>query len=153
MSLALAVTLAAAEIEQPHLIASVHLMPMTSFPDLLGAQVTVHAIPWVDLQGGISGLTDRFGWYVRGGIRYLFNDWRDETHVGLTWRFSLLAGYRAMRDPKANAAGFSGLLATDFAYFFKEHLAFTVQLAFGGLWDNPFQRVLPELRLGVGVSF
>lgn len=157
LSLALAAVLAANEpapvVERPWLFGSVQVSPFTSFPEGLAAQVTVHAIPWVDLQAGLGGFVDRFAWWVRGGVRYLFNDWRDEHQRGLTWRWSLLAGYRSTRDPRATAAGFTGCVASDFDYFFFEHLGLNFQLALGGTWDDPNKRVLPELRLGVGVSF
>jgi hypothetical protein len=138
---------------RPHLVASVHLSPLSSFPELLGAQLTVHAIPFVEVQAGLGGFVERFAWWVRGGLRYLFNDWRDEQHRGLTWRLALLAGYRSARDPRVAAAGFSGLAATDFDWFFADHLALSVQLALGGMYDAAGKRVLPELRLGVGASF
>lgn len=150
-ALALALSLASAE-DRPHLFASVHASPMTSFPDLLGGQLTVHAIPFVELQGGLGGFVDRFSWWVRGGFRYLFNDWRDENDLGLTWRIAVLAGYRAARDPRVNAAGFSGLVATDFDWWFARHLALSFQLALGGMYDAAGKRILPELRLGIGVS-
>ncbi|MFZ5439018.1 MAG: hypothetical protein ACOZQL_03365 [Myxococcota bacterium] len=159
-SLAVAVLLlgatarAADEPPRPLLLASVHLSPFTAFPELLGASVTVHAIPWVDVAGGVSGgVGGRFGWWVRGGPRLMVADLRDEQHRGLTWRLALHAGYRAFRDARADAAGFSGLFATDFAHFFAPHFAFAVQLALGGLYDAPNKRVLPELRLGLGVAF
>ncbi len=138
---------------RPGLIGSLHLYPMTSFPDLLGGAVTVHLIPWVDVQGGLSAFPGRFGWWVRGGPRFLVLDSRDDQHHGLTWRVSVLAGYRAFRDAKADAAGFSGLLSTDFTHFFREHLGLSIQAACGGLYDAAGKRVLPELRLGVGITF
>lgn len=143
----------AEELERPHLIASIHLFPFTSFPDLLGASVTVHAIPWVDLSAGVSGFVDRFGWWARGGPRFLILDKRDDTHRGFTWRVSVLAGYRAFRDVRANVAGFSGAVSTDLCHFFLPHVGLTVQAALGGTWDAAGKRILPELRLGVGLTF
>src|SRR3954471_7422029 len=81
--------------DRPHLIGSVHLYPMTSFPDLLGGQLTVHAIPFIDVHAGLSAFIGRFGWWVRGGPRIVIADFRDETQKGLTWRISALAGFRA----------------------------------------------------------
>lgn len=150
-ALALALSLASAD-DRPHLFASVHAAPMTSFPELLGAQLTVHAIPFVEVQGGLGGFPGRFAWWVRAGFRYLFNDWRDADDRGLTWRLAALAGYRSASDPRVSAAGFSGLVATDFDWFFARHLALSFQLALGGLYDAAGKRVLPELRFGVGVS-
>lgn len=139
--------------ERPRLWGSVHLYPMTSFPDLLGGGLTLHVIPWIDLQGGLSAFPGRFGWWVRGGPRFLIGDFRDEAHRGLTWRFSALAGYRAFRDPKADAAGFSAILSTDVTHFFSPHLGLSIQAACGGMYDAAGKRVLPELRLGVGLTF
>ena len=142
-----------AEPERPRLYGSVHLYPMTSFPDLLGGGLTVHVIPWIDLQAGLSAFPGRFGWWVRGGPRFLIGDFRDELHHGLTWRVSALAGYRAFRDVKADAAGFSALLSTDVTQFFSPHLGLSIQAACGGLYDATGKRALPELRLGVGLTF
>ena len=141
------------DLDRPRLLASFHVYPMTSFPDLLGGAVTIHAIPWVDVQTGLSAFPGRFGWWVRGGPRLLVADFRDDAQRGLTWRVSVLAGYRAFRDSKADAAGFSGLLSTDVTYFFRTHLGISFQAACGGMYDQAGKRVLPELRLGVGVTF
>lgn len=143
----------AADLERPRLWASVHLFPFTSFPDLLGGSITVHAVPYLDVTGGLSAFPGRFGWWVRGGPRLLLGDFRDDTHRGLTWRVSVLAGYRAFRDVKADAAGFSAVLSTDFTHFFAPHLGLSVQAACGGMYDAAGKRVLPELRLGVGLAF
>ena len=139
--------------ERPHLLGSLHLFPFTSFPDLLGASVTVSAIPWVDLTGGVSGFSDRFGWWARGGPRFEIFDRRDEAQRGLVWRVSVLAGIRAFRDARADVRGFSGALSTDICHFFLPHLGFSVQVALGGTYDATGKRVLPELRLGAGLTF
>jgi hypothetical protein len=138
--------------DRPHLVASAQVTPMTSLPDFLSAFVTVHAIPYVDLQGGASFFPGTFGWWVRGGPRVLFNDWRDDQHRGLTWRVALLGGYRAFRDTKGDARGVSFVLANDFTYFLTPHLGLTLSVSGGGLYDVPGQRFLPELRLGLGVT-
>lgn len=151
--LLLAFAARAQDLERPKLWASVHLFPFTSFPDLLGASVTVHAIPYVDVTGGLSAFPGRFGWWVRGGPRIMLGDFRDDAHRGLTWRLSALAGYRAFRDARADAAGFSAALSTDFTHFFSPHLGLSIQAACGGLYDAPGKRVLPELRLGIGLAF
>lgn len=138
--------------ERPRLLASAQVSPMTALPDFLAAFVTVHAIPYVDLQGGASFFPGTFGWWVRAGPRVVLDDWRDEAQRGLTWRVALLGGYRAFRDTKGDARGVSFVLANDFTYFFAPHLGLTVSLSGGGLYDVPGQRFLPELRLGLGVS-
>jgi hypothetical protein len=153
VALLLSASVAGAEEDRPRLIGSVHLYPMTSFPDLLGGQITVHAIPWVDIHAGLSAFPGRFGWWVRGGPRFVIADFRDENHRGLTWRISALAGYRAFRDSKADAHGFSAQLSTDITHFFQPHLGLTFQAACGGMYDDAAKRVLPEIRLGVGLSF
>lgn len=140
--------------DRPRLIGSVHLYPMTSFPDLLGGGITLHVIPWIDVQTGLSAFPGRFGWWVRGGPRFLIGDFRDlETHRGFTWRVSVLAGYRAFRDAKADARGFSALLSTEVTHFYSPHLGLSIQAACGGMYDDSAKRVLPELRLGVGLTF
>ncbi len=138
--------------DRPHLVATAQVSPMTALPDFLSAFATVHAIPYVDLQGGVSFFPSTFGWWVRGGPRVVFNDWRDEAHRGLTWRVALLGGYRAFRDAKADARGVSFVLANDFTWFFLPHLGVTVSVTGGGLYDLEGARFLPELRLGLGVT-
>ncbi|MCC6336252.1 MAG: hypothetical protein IT380_19970 [Myxococcales bacterium] len=138
---------------RPRLIGSVYLSPMTAVPDRLSAWATLHLIPWVDVQGGVAFYPGTFGWWVRGGPRVLVDDWRDELHRGATLRLALLAGFRALRDERVDGAGFSGVAAADVTYFFSPHLGLAFHLAGGGSWDGNGKRVVPELRLGVGLSF
>lgn len=82
----------------PRLIGSVYVSPMTAVPERLSAWATLHVIPFVDVQGGVSFYPGTFGWWVRGGPRVLVDDWRDTSSHGVTLRLALLAGYRAVRD-------------------------------------------------------
>lgn len=138
--------------QRPHLVATAQVTPMTGLPDLLAAFVTVHAIPFVDLQGGVSFFPGTFGWWARGGPRVVLNDWRDQAQRGLTWRVALLGGWRALRDVKGDARGVSFVLANDFTYFLAPHLGLTFSVTGGGVYDVAGQRFLPELRLGLGVT-
>ncbi|MEW5743235.1 MAG: hypothetical protein AB1938_30280 [Myxococcota bacterium] len=126
---------------------------MTAVPERLSAWATLHVIPWVDVQGGVSFYPGTFGWWVRGGPRVTLDDWRDEAHRGVTLRLALLAGYRVVQDARVNGGGFSGVLAADVTYFFAPRLGLAFHLAGGGSWDGNGKRVVPELRLGVGLSF
>lgn len=148
-----ALAASADEPERPWLFGTVAISPYTSFPDLLSATVTVHAIPWVDVQAGGARSATTSGWWVRGGPRYLVNDWRDEQQRGLTMRIALLAGYRAIKDVRVDAKGFCAALTLDLAYFFLPHLGVSVQVGTGGTYDAPAKRVVPELRLAVGAVF
>lgn len=139
--------------ERPWLFASVYLSPMTAVPERLSAYATVHAIPWVDVSGGVSFYPGTFGWFVRGGPRVTVDDWRDESDRGVTLRLALLGGYRVVQDARVNGGGFSGVLAADVTYFFARHLGLAFQLAGGGSWDGNGKRVVPELRLGLGLTF
>lgn len=141
------------DVERPWLFGSVALSPYTAFPDLLSASVTVHAIPWVDVQAGAALSATTSGWWVRGGPRYLVNDWRDEQQRGLTMRISLLAGYRAFRDARVDARGFCGALTLSLTYWLFPHLGVDLLVLAGGTYDAPARRVVPELRLGLGVAF
>lgn len=144
----------AQEPERPWLIASVHVSPMTAFPDGLAGQVTVHAIPWVDLQAGLSTFPgQRVAWWARGGVRYLVADGRDEDQRGVTWTMAVLAGVRAVRDSRVDALGFSGAVASDVRWFLAPHFALSLQVLLAGMYDGAGQRVLPEARLGLGVAF
>jgi hypothetical protein len=152
--LAMALCAAPAEEHQrPMLIASLYVSPMTAVPDRLSAFATVHAIPWVDLQGGVSFYPGTFGWWARGGPRITIDDWRDETDRGVTLRLALLAGYRALQDERVTGGGFSGVLAADITYFFSRHVGLAFHIAGGGSWDGNGKRVVPEFRLGIGVTF
>lgn len=144
---------AEAPAERPRLFASVYLSPMTAVPERLSAYATVHAIPWVDVSGGASFYPGTFGWFVRGGPRVTVDDWRDEEDRGVTLRLALLAGYRVVQDARVNGGGFSGVVTVDVTYFFARHLGLAIQAAGGGSWDGDGKRVVPELRLGVGVAF
>ncbi len=148
----LAVAVMAAPGERPWLLGSAFASPMSALPERLSAWATAHVIPWVDVSGGVAFFPGTSGWFVRGGPRLLVDDWRDEHHRGLTLRLALLGGYRFIQDARVTGGGFSGVLTVDVTYFLAPHLGLAVQLAGGGSWDARGQRVVPELRLGLGVT-
>jgi len=150
--LAMALAAAPGAHERPWLFGSVYLSPMTAMPERLSAFATVHAIPWVDLQGGVSFFPGTFGWWVRGGPRVTVEDWRDDDDRGVTLRLALLAGYRALDDERTHGGGFSGVAAADITYFFSRFVGLAFHLAGGGSWDGTAKRVVPEFRLGIGVT-
>lgn len=149
-----ALVLAAAEPapDRPYLVATAQVTPLIGLPDLLSGFVTLHAIPYVDLQAGLSFFPGTIGWWARGGPRAVFHDWRDETQRGLTWRIALLGGWRTFRDVKGDARGVSFALANEFTYFLAAHFGLTLSVTGGGLYDVAGQRFLPELRLGLGAT-
>jgi len=153
LSLLLAIVVNAQEMpERPRLIGSVRLSTFTGFPDVLSVSGTLHVIPFVDLEGGASAFVFAQTWYVRGGPRWLFEDWRDASHRGLTLRLSLLAGYKAIALPNDRFASFHFVGAVDLSYWFAPHAALTLQLTGGGTvraWPTFF----PELKLAWGVCF
>jgi hypothetical protein len=138
--------------ERPRLIGSVRVSTFTGFPDVVGVSGTLHVIPFVDLEGGASALVFAQTWYVRGGPRWVFEDWRDEAHRGLTLRVSLLAGYKTIALANERFASFHFVGAVDLSYWLAPHAALTLQLSGGGTvraWPTFF----PELKLAWGLSF
>lgn len=150
--LALIALLSAADVERPRLVATVRVSTFTGWPDLLGASATVHLIPYVDLEAGGSALFVTRSWYARGGLRWLFEDWRDEHDKGLTLRLSALAGFKRVELPDAAFQGFHVAGALEFTWWLARHFGLSLQLSGGGTvraWPNFF----PELRLAFGTSF
>lgn len=137
--------------ERPLLIASVRVTPFTGWPDLAGVSATIHLIPYFDVEGGGAfGLTQT--WFVRGGPRFLFEDWRDEQHKGFTLRMSALGGYKAvaLRDVRFGGFHFAGAL--ELTGWLAAHVGLTMQLSGGGTvrsWPSFF----PELKLAFGAAF
>lgn len=134
------------------LIASVRVSAFTGLPDVLGASATLHLIPYVDIEAGGSALVFSQGWYVRGGPRWLFEDWRDEHHRGATLRLSVLAGFKSLRLRDSAFAGFHAALAAEFTWWLASHLGLSFQLSGGGTVRS-WPAFFPELRLGIGVAF
>lgn len=150
MSWLLAGLLAAAP--QPVLIGSVRVSTFTGLPDVLGVSGSFHLIPYVDLEGGASAVVFAQSWYARGGPRWLFEDWRDETNRGLTLRLSALAGVKSVTLPSERFLGFHFVGAAELTYWFASHAGLTFQLTGGGTvrrWPAFF----PELRFAWGVAF
>lgn len=137
---------------RPRLIASVRLSTFTGLPDVLGVSGTLHLIPWVDLEGGASTFVFATSWYARGGVRWLFEDWRDETHRGLTLRLSLLAGVKSIALVDSRFLGFHFAGAVELTGWLAEHVGLTLQLSGGGT-VRAWPRFFPELRLAFGVAF
>lgn len=138
--------------ERPRLIGSVRLSTFTGLPDVLGVSGTLHVIPYVDLEGGASAFVFAQSWYVRGGPRWLFEDWRDDSNKGVTLRLSLLAGYKsiALADSRFGSFHFAGAL--ELTWWLASHAGLTLQLSGGGT-VRAWPAFFPELRLAWGVSF
>lgn len=138
--------------ERPRLVASVRVSTFTGLPDVLGVSASFHLIPYVDLEGGGSAFVFAQSWYARGGPRWLFEDWRDESNRGLTLRLSALAGVKSIALKDARFLGFHFVGAAELTYWLGSHVGFTLQLTGGGTvraWPSFF----PELRLAWGVAF
>ncbi len=146
------VVLAADGAPRPLLIGSVRVSTYTGLPDVLGVSGSVHLIPWVDLEGGAAAFVLAQSWYVRGGPRWLFEDWRNDAQVGPTLRLSALFGFKAVATTAARFQGFHFVGAVEFTWWLASHFGLTAQLTGGGTvrtWPVFF----PELRLALGVAF
>lgn len=151
-ALVLLALLGASDVERPRLVATVRVSTFTGWPDLLGASATVHLIPYVDIEGGGSALFLTRGWYVRAGPRWLFEDWRDEHHRGLTLRPSALAGFKRVELRDAAFQGFHFAGALDFTWWLGRYVGLSLQLSGGGT-VRAWPAFFPELKLAYGVSF
>jgi hypothetical protein len=142
-------------VEQARPILSARASAFTGFPDVLGVNVTVHAIPFVDLEGGVSALVGGTSAYGRGGPAYLFGDWRDEKGHGLTGRISALFGYKWVDGFGTVTRGFNFAGAVELTRWRSRHFGVTIQLAGGGTFDpsRVTRKVFPDVRLSVGLSF
>lgn len=153
LSVLASIVLAGSEVpDRPQLIGSVRLSTFTGLPDVLGLSGTVHAIPFVDLEGGASSFVFATSWYVRGGPRWLFEDWRDESNRGTTLRLSALFGYKAIALPTERFGSFHFAGAIELTYWLAAHAGLTFQLSGGGT-VRAWPRFFPELRLAWGVAF
>lgn len=142
----------AAPADRPLLIASVRVSTFTGWPDVLGASATVHLIPWVEVEGGASAFVFSRGWYARGGPRWLFEDWRDEQHRGLTLRLSALAGVKSVTLKDSSFLGFHFAAAVELTWWLASHVGLTLQLTGGGT-VRAWPAFFPELRLAWGAGF
>ena len=150
--LVLLVLLAGSDVDRPRLIGSVRVSTFTGLPDVLGVSGSFHLIPYVDLEGGASAFVFAQSWYARGGPRWLFEDWRDESNRGATLRLSALAGVKSVALTNERFLGFHFVGAVELTYWFAAHAGLTFQLTGGGTvrrWPSFF----PELRLAWGVAF
>jgi hypothetical protein len=151
LALALLLCAAPGPDERPRLVGAVRLSTFTGFPDVLGVSGTLHVIPFVDLEGGASAFVFARGWYARGGPRWLFEDWRDDTQRGATLRLSLLAGVKSLAVPDGAFLGFHVAGAVEFTWWLAPHAGLTFQLTGGGT-VRAWPRFFPELRLAWGLA-
>lgn len=152
LALLLLASPAAGGAERPWLLGSVRVSAFTGLPDVLGVSGTVHAIPFVDVEGGAAAFVFATSWYVRGGPRWLFHDWRDEHDLGATLRLSALAGYKSVTRGETRFGGFHVVGAAELTYWLAQHLGLTFQLSGGGT-VRAWPAFFPELRLAVGLGF
>jgi hypothetical protein len=151
-ALVLSALLGASELERPRLVATARVSAFSGWPDLLGASATVHLIPYVDVEAGGAAVFLTRGWYVRAGPRWLFEDWRDERHRGLTLRLSALGGFKRVELPDAAFEGLHVAGAAEFTWWLASHLGLSLQLSGGGT-VRAWPAFFPELRLALGASF
>ena len=148
------VSVAAFADEPPPRIATGRVSTFTGLPDLLGASVTLHVIPWVDVEVGGSALLLGTTLWARGGPRYLLGDWLDESCRGLTLTVSALFGYKWVEALGGVTRGFHFAGAFELTRWLSPHLGVAVQVAGGGTFDpgRTNRRVFPDLRLSFGVA-
>lgn len=132
--------------DQPRLIGSVRVT--TGFPDLIGASVTVHAIPYVDVEGAAALVSP--AWLVRAGPRYLLVE-----AERFTVRVAALFGYKAASREGDVTRGFHFAGTVDFTWWLAAHVGIGLQVAGGGTYDGSRtnRKMLPDLRAAVGLSF
>jgi hypothetical protein len=143
-------------------IASLHLSVWTGFPDIgLAASVAVHAIPFLDLEGGASYSVVFYSAVIRGGPTFEAANSRDARGRGFSLRMGGLAGYRwgdgyGPAGPWGDGlslrhAGFDGVMLVQPMYWFAPHFGLSARLTFGGFVTGA--EVLPDIRFGFGFSF
>lgn len=159
--LPLLVSLSAAQVsaeitERPHLFGTVRITPMTAYPDVASGSVTVHAIPYVDLEAGAGFGPSISTLYVRGGPRFVVKDFRKADQHGWTMRFALLAGYKSISTWSPEAfTGLNTVAAADWTYWFGPHTGLTMGVTGGATvrFNNPAAPVQPDFRWSIGLSF
>ncbi len=139
----------------PHLIATLLISPASAFPDFLNASVTVHAIPYVDIETGAGLSLTNFTFYGRAGPRLLIRDWRDHARRGVTLRTSALVGFKQFFNFSGAAPlAFNTVATADATYWVASHFGLSTQIAAGAIVvPERTPRVLPDLRLAFGLSF
>lgn len=121
----------------------------SGFPDTVGGSLTVHAIPYVDVEGGAAAVNP--SWFVRAGPRYALIDARE----GLMVRVAALFGCKTATVLGELTRGFHFAGTLDFTWWLATHFGLSLQLSGGGTFDpsKPGRKMLPDLRVGLGVSF
>lgn len=148
---------AAVDIEPPRLALTLRISPVLAFPDVLSASLTVHAIPYVDIEAGVGFGIFVATAYARTGPRLLIKDWRDESYQGWTMRASVLAGYKVLALWETSTVhALNAIGALDWTYWTGRHLGFSLQLAGGAVVPVNLSAglgVMPDLRLAIGLTF
>src|SRR5262245_41809280 len=109
----------------------------TGLPDFTGASLTVHLLPLLDVEAGLTMvLPVAMSDYARAGPRWVLYEGRDPAGTGLSLRLAALAGVRwtfAMTAAGANhGTGFNAVAALDGTWWILRHLGLTAQLVAGG---------------------
>lgn len=143
------------EVEAHEPALTLRLSPFLAFPDVLSASLTIHAIPYFDVEAGAGYGVFISTAYVRGGPRLLLFDWRNSYSKGWMMRASLLGGYKIWKMWETPPArGINAMAALDCTYWATRKVGITVQFAGGALVSlNPGDSVMSDTRFSVGVTF
>jgi hypothetical protein len=140
----------------------------TGVPDYMGGSLTVNAIPWVDVELGITLVNPVMGsQYLRAGPRWSLYEGRNDAGRGLSLRLSALAGARntAAYDVRLGdwgaQWGFNAVGALEGTYWLARYFGVSAQLVAGGTTYFPLRRpvqallgpLTPDARLSLGLSF
>ncbi|PTL80607.1 hypothetical protein [Vitiosangium sp. GDMCC 1.1324] len=149
-------------------IATVRASWRTGVPDYVGASLTVHALPVVDVEVGATLVNPVIGsLYLRAGPRFSLYEGRNNAGRGLSLRLSALAGARntaAYAVSQGNWTGQWGLNVVgtlEGTYWVLRYLGVSAQLVAGGTtylpWQGPVRTLrgplTPDARFSLGLSF
>ena len=145
------------ELARPTHVASVRGSAQPGATDLFTASVTLHAIPFVDVDtswGAAEGLS------ARAGPRWTLGDRRGPDHRGGESRLSVLAGMRGLYSTASDSFLARGpnldmVAALDGTWWLEPHFGVNAQLVAGVAYFPTVERSawVPDVRFAVGVSF
>ncbi|MCY1076118.1 hypothetical protein [Archangium lansingense] len=140
----------------------------TGVPDYLGGSLTVNAIPWVDVELGVTLVNPVLGsLYLRAGPRWSLYEGRNDAGRGLSLRLSALAGARNTSTYSVSQGdwgaqwGLNAVGALEGTYWLARYFGVSAQLVAGGTAYFPLRRpvqvlsgpVTPDARFSLGLSF
>ena len=141
--------------DEPRHLASVRGTAQAGTADVFAASVTLHAIPFVDLEttwGAAEGLS------ARAGPRWTLGDRRSRDHCGPESRLLLLAGMKGLYSADAflsRGLNVDVVAALDGTWWVEPHFGINAQVVAGVAYFPTvvLKSIVPDVRFAVGVSF